>query len=206
MAQLRRATSEPSVRCTSWLCTVMTTRCWILQVITWLTSVISLDFRLKLPIDKGEATSMLLLQLCKSGVWSGPCDLTPQLPILGEKVLLVMIATRLGKILLCLACAQCLWSEKCSHMCYGPSSGSIIIGLSSFVITGYKMIDASFIQQMSVLKSLRNLLTFLESSQQPHDDYRELVELMILSLCDISLFGYDLSPKSYAQSPSCCTV
>jgi len=80
-------------------------------------------------------------------------------------------------------------------MCYGPSSGSIIIGLSSFVTTGYKMIDASFIQQMSVLKSLRNLLTFLESSQQPHDDYRELVELMILSLCDISLFGYDLSPK-----------
>src|SRR6218665_1560730 len=163
---------------------------------TWLTSVISLDFRLKLPIDKGEESSMLLLQLCKSGVWSGPCDLTPQLPILGEKVLHVMIATRLGKILLCLACAQCLWSEKCSHMCFGPSSGSIIIGLSSFVTTGYKMIDASFIQQMSVLKSLRNLLTFLESSQQPYDDYRELVELMILSLCDISLFGYDLSPKT----------
>ena len=26
-----------------------------------------------------------------------------------------------------------LWSEKCSHMCYGPSSGSIIIGLFSFL-------------------------------------------------------------------------
>jgi len=46
-----------------------------------------------------------------------------------------------------------LWSEKCSHMCYGPSSGSIV-GLSSFMTTGYRMIDASFIQQMSALKSL----------------------------------------------------
>ena len=28
-----------------------------------------------------------------------------------------------------------LWSEKCSHMCYGPSSKSII-DLSSFIATG----------------------------------------------------------------------
>jgi len=97
-----------------------------------------------------------------------------------------------------------LWSEKCSHMCYGPSSGSII-GLSSFMTKGYKMIDASLIQQMSVLKSLRNLSTFLESSQHPHDDYRELIELVILSLCDIHHLGmiYGPNPKSYAQS---CTV
>src|SRR6218665_1671818 len=88
-----------------------------------------------------------------------------------------------------------LWSEKCSHMCYGPSSGSII-GLSSFMAIGYTMIDASFILQISVLKSLRNLSTFLESSQQLHDDYCELVELVILSLRDISPFAYDLWPKT----------
>src|SRR6218665_1215421 len=81
------------------------------------------------------------------------------------------------------------WSEKCSHICYGLSSRSII-GY------GYKMIDASFIQQMSVLKSLRNLSTFLESSQQSHDSYRELGELMIISLCDISPFGNDLWLKA----------
>jgi len=51
--------------------------------------------------------------------------MTPQLPILGEKVLLVMIATRLGKILLCLACAQCC-GRRSVHTCVmvrhlGPS-------------------------------------------------------------------------------------
>src|SRR6218665_2910530 len=129
---------------------------------------------------------MLLLQLCKSGVWSGPCDLTPQLPILGEKVLLVMIATRLGKILLCLACARCC-GRRSVHTCVmvrhlDPSLAYPV----SCMATGYKMVDASFKQQMSVLKSLRDLSTFLEPSQQPHDDYCELVELVILSLRDIS--------------------
>src|SRR6218665_398456 len=41
------------------------------------------------------------------GVSSGPCVFTSQLPILREKVPFVIIATRLGKILLCLACARC---------------------------------------------------------------------------------------------------
>ena len=101
--------------------------------------------RLKLPIDKGEAIRMLLFQLCKRGVWSGPCVLTPQLPILGEKVLLVMIATECWQDSVEPGMCTMLWSEKCSHVCYRTSSGSII-GLSSFIATGYKMIGASFIQ------------------------------------------------------------
>ena len=132
------------------------------------------------------------------GVWSGPCVLTPQLPVLGEKVMLVMIVTRLGKILLCMM----LWLEKYSHMCYRPSSESII-SLSSFLATGYKVIDASFIQQMSVLKSLQNLSTFLESSQQPHDDYCELVELVIDNFAawyfTICVCFMAKNPRTYAQ-------
>ena len=81
--------------------------------------------RLNFPIDKGEATNMPMLQLCKSGLCSGPYDLTPQLPIVGENVLLVMIAIRLGKILLWLACARCC-GRRSVHTCVmirhlGPS-------------------------------------------------------------------------------------
>src|SRR6218665_2730864 len=82
-----------------------------------------------------------------------------------------------------------LWSEKCSHTCYGPSSGSIS-GLSNFMATGYKVINTIFLQQMSVLKSLRYLSTFLQSSQQLLDDYCELVDMVILSLHDISPFAF----------------
>ncbi len=66
--------------------------------------------RLKLPIDKGEATSNAFVTFVQEwviAVWSGPCALTPQLTILVDKVLLVMIENRLGKNLLCLACSQC---------------------------------------------------------------------------------------------------
>ena len=66
--------------------------------------------RLKLPIDKGEAISNAFVTFAQEwaiAVWSGPCALTPQLPILVDKVLLVMIENRLGKNLLYLACSKC---------------------------------------------------------------------------------------------------
>ena len=63
--------------------------------------------RLKLLIDKGKAIKVMLfvtfVHEWAIAIWSGPCALTPQLPILVDKVLLVMIENRLGKNLLCLA-------------------------------------------------------------------------------------------------------
>src|SRR6218665_2100499 len=66
--------------------------------------------RLKLSIDKGEAISNASVTFSNEwviAVWSRPRALTPYLPILVDKVLLVMIENRLGKNLLCLACSQC---------------------------------------------------------------------------------------------------
>src|SRR6218665_987892 len=60
--------------------------------------------RLKLSIDKDEAISNAFVTFSHEwaiAVWSGQCALTPQLPILVDKVLLVMIENRLGKNLLC---------------------------------------------------------------------------------------------------------
>src|SRR6218665_3252947 len=89
---------------------------------------------LKLSIDKGEAISNAFVTFSHEwaiAVWSGPCALTPQLPILVDKVLL-MIENRLGKNLLCLACS----------LCCGLSSGAII-GLFSFVTTVWLQNDDS---------------------------------------------------------------
>src|SRR6218665_3289051 len=115
--------------------------------------------RLKLSIDKGKAISNACVTFSHElaiAVWSGPCALTPQLQILVDKVLLVMIENRLGKNLLCLACSQCcgrtithvfkhvLWSIMWVHR-----------WLIQFQLqSGYKMMTASFIQHMPVLKSL----------------------------------------------------
>src|SRR6218665_4142184 len=83
---------------------------------SWLTAVIRHDIkleqllRLKLPIDKGEAISNPFVTFAQEWViaaWSGPCALTPQLPILVDKVLLVMTENSLGRNLLCMACSQC---------------------------------------------------------------------------------------------------
>src|SRR6218665_396790 len=66
--------------------------------------------RLKLSIDKGEAIINAFVTFSHEwaiAVWSGPCALTSQLPILVDKVLLVIVENRLGKNLLCLACSQC---------------------------------------------------------------------------------------------------
>ena len=120
------------------------------------------------------------------GVSSGPCVFTSQLPILREKVPFVIIATRLGKILLCLACARCC-GRRSVH------TRVMVRHLGPSLASGYKVVDTIFLHQMSVLKSLRGLSTFLESSQQLLDDYCELV---ILSLRDISPFAYHLWQKN----------
>ena len=124
--------------------------------------------RLKLPIDKDEATRMLLFQLCmpimpllhelcKSG-WSllRPMGFDYTASSNGRKGYACDDSNPAWQDSVEPGMCMMLWSEKYSHMYYSPSSGSII-GLSSFLATGYKVIDASFIQQMSVLKSLQNL-------------------------------------------------
>jgi len=79
-------------------------------------------------------------------------------------VLLVMIENRLGKNLLCLAYSQCCgWrSVQTCVMVYhlGPSLAYSVSWLQS----GHKMMTASFIQHMPVLKSLWNLSSFSNAS------------------------------------------
>src|SRR6218665_2756307 len=107
--------------------------------------------RLKLSIDKGKAISNACVTFSHEWAiadWSGPCALTPQLPILVDKVLLVMIENRLGKNLLCLACSLCCGrrSAQTCVMVYhlGPSLAYSVSWLQS----GYKMMTASSIQHM----------------------------------------------------------
>src|SRR6218665_2194880 len=84
-----------------------------------------------------------------------------------------------------------LWSEKCSNMCYGLSSGSII-GLFSFMTTVWLQNDDSqfhiayaCVEVLMKLVILFAMQKVLDSSQQTHHSYHELLELTVLFLCDI---------------------
>jgi len=90
---------------------------------------------LKLPIDKDEATRVPLFQLCKSG-WSlvRPMCFYFTASNIERKGAACDDSNQAWQDSVVPGMCTMLWSEKCSHTCYGPSSGSII-GLSSFMAT-----------------------------------------------------------------------
>src|SRR6218665_2070680 len=98
--------------------------------------------RLKRSLDKSEAISNAFVTFSHEwaiAVWSGPCTLTPQLPILVEKVLLVMIENRLGKNLLCLACSLCCGRRSAQTCVMVYHLGPSLAYLVSLLQSGYKI-------------------------------------------------------------------
>jgi len=165
--------------------------------------------RPKLPIDKGDALSIAFATFVQEwaiGVWSGPCALTLQLTILVDQVLFVMIENRLGKNLLCsqqFTMFTMLWSEVFKHV-----SWSIVWihhwlnQYHDYWLQNDKSQFHTAYVCVEVFMKLANLLQckFLILVSF-HDDYRELLQLTVLFLCDIppsspcTVYGL----QSYAQ-------